>query len=237
MFSRTVAGLGGQENAFTSLEYTAYFQRVPRAHLATVMDYEADRMAGLAFEEAVVSPERDVVLEERRMRVDADPGAQLDEEVMAKVFAGHPYGIPIIGWREEIENLSREDAFAYYRRFYAPENAILIVAGDARLDEVLTAAQATYGRVEPRGLPPRPARPALAPHAAPIRIEKRDARVKQPKLDASGRPVPIFPIPALPTGLMSPPRSSAKARHRGFTVSSSTSGASLCAPVWAIGAA
>jgi zinc protease len=183
VFSRTIAGLGGQENAFTSLDYTAYFQRVPREHLATVMDYEADRMAGLAFEEAVVAPERDVVLEERRMRVDADPDAQLDEEVMRAVFAGHPYSIPIIGWREEIESLSRDDAFAYYQRFYAPENAILVVSGDTTMDEVLESAEATYGRVKSRGVKPRGARSALIAHDAPLHVERRDARVQQPKQD------------------------------------------------------
>ncbi|MGL4727677.1 MAG: M16 family metallopeptidase [Bosea sp. (in: a-proteobacteria)] len=182
-FSRTIAGLGGQENAFTSLDYTAYFQRVPREHLRTVMDYEADRMHGLAFEEAVVAPERDVVLEERRMHVDANPDAQLDEEVMRAVFAGHPYAIPIIGWQEEIESLSRNDAFSYYQRFYAPENAILVVSGDTTLDEVLKSAEATYGKVAARGVKPRDERTALHAQAAPRRIEKRDARVQQPKFD------------------------------------------------------
>src|SRR3954468_3342674 len=124
-FSKVVSGLGGQENAFTSYDYTAYFQRVAREHLKTMMEFEADRMAGLAFDEAVVGPERDVVLEERRMRVETDPSAQLAEAMAAALFVHHPYGIPIIGWMHEIETLDREDALAYYRRFYAPENAIL----------------------------------------------------------------------------------------------------------------
>jgi zinc protease len=201
VFSRTIAELGGQENAFTSLDYTAYFQRVPREHLLTVMDYEADRMHGLAFDEAVVAPERDVVLEERRMRVDADPEAQLDEELMRAVFDGHPYGIPIIGWREEIETLSRADAFAYYQRFYAPENAILVVAGDATLDEVMASAEATYGKVAARGVQPRGERSAIRPHAAPRRIEKRDARVRQAKLDKIWTTASYLSDPDLAYGL------------------------------------
>lgn len=117
------------------------------------------------------------------MRVDADPDAQLDEEVMRQVFAGHPYSIPIIGWREEIESLSRDDAFSYYQRFYAPENAILVVSGDTTLDEVLESAEATYGRVKARGVKPRDARPGLVGQEASRRVERRDARVQQPKQD------------------------------------------------------
>lgn len=180
VFSRKIAALGGQENAFTSLDYTAYFQRVPREHLLTVMDYEADRMHGLAFDEAVVAPERDVVLEERRMRVDSDPDAQLDEKIGVAVFNGHPYGIPVIGWQDEIENLSREDAFAYYQRFYAPENAILVVAGDTDMATVLKHAEATYGKVEARGVMPRGERSPLVPATAPQVVTIADARVHQP---------------------------------------------------------
>jgi zinc protease len=200
-FSRIIAGLGGQENAFTSLDYTAYFQRVPREHLRTVMDYEADRMHGLAFEEAVVAPERDVVLEERRMRVDSDPDAQLDEEVMRAVFAGHPYSIPVIGWREEIEGLSRDDAFSYYQRFYAPENAILVVSGDTTLDEVLQAADATYGKVAARGVKPRDERTPMDPQNSLRLIEKHDARVQQPKFEKIWTTGSYFSQPELAYGL------------------------------------
>ncbi len=103
-FSNLVAELGGQENAFTGYDYTAYFQRIGKEHLATLMHFEADRMTNLVLSEEVVGPEREVVLEERRMRVDNDPGAQLDETLQATLFAHHPYGTPIIGWNHEIEN-------------------------------------------------------------------------------------------------------------------------------------
>ena len=111
-FSQLVADLGGQENAFTGHDYTSYFQRVPREHLATMMEYEADRMTNLVLSDEVVAPERDVVMEERRRRTDSDPAAELSEAVQAALFAHHPYGTPIIGWGHEIETLGREDALA-----------------------------------------------------------------------------------------------------------------------------
>ncbi|SFB98684.1 zinc protease [Bosea sp. CRIB-10] len=181
-FSKIVASYGGQENAFTSYDYTAYFQRVPKEHLRAMMDYEADRMTGLAFDETVVAPERDVVLEERRMRVDADPAAQLGEEFSSALYAHHPYGTPIIGWEHEIEELSRDDAFAYYQRFYTPENAILVVAGDVEPAEVLRLAQETYGLIPARGDAPVRKRPAEPDTRAARRVALSDPRVQQPSL-------------------------------------------------------
>jgi zinc protease len=181
-FSKIVAGFGGQENAFTSFDYTAYFQRVPKAHLRAMMDYEADRMTGLAFDESVVAPERDVVLEERRMRVDADPAAQLGEEFSSALFVHHPYGTPIIGWEHEIEGLSRDDAFAYYQRFYTPENAILVVAGDTDVAEVRALAEETYGLIAARGGQPLRKRPAEPVPRASRRVALNDPRVQQPSL-------------------------------------------------------
>ncbi|MFC5419156.1 M16 family metallopeptidase [Bosea eneae] len=181
-FSKIVASYGGQENAFTSYDYTAYFQRVPKEHLRAMMDYEADRMTGLAFDETVVAPERDVVLEERRMRVDADPAAQLGEEFSSALYAHHPYGTPIIGWEHEIEELSRDDAFAYYQRFYTPENAILVVAGDVEPAEVLRLAQETYGIIPGRGEAPVRKRPAEPEPRAARRVALADPRVQQPSL-------------------------------------------------------
>ena len=112
-FSQVVSALGGQENAFTSFDYTAYFQRVAKEHLKTMMDFEADRMTGLVLDEAVVAPERDVVLEERRMRVETDPAAQLSEALAAALFLHHPYGIPIIGWMYGIDTPERAHALPY----------------------------------------------------------------------------------------------------------------------------
>src|SRR5436853_408724 len=129
-FSQTVLRIGGNENAFTSLDYTGYFQRVPREQLAKMMEFEADRMTGLILKDENVLPERDVVLEEFNMRVANNPDARLTEQMMAALYLNHPYGRPVIGWRQEIEKLDREDALAFYKRFYAPNNAILVIAGD-----------------------------------------------------------------------------------------------------------
>ena len=147
-----------------------------------MMDYEADRMTGLSFDEAVVGPERDVVLEERRMRVDSDPSAQLGEEFSATLFFHHPYGTPIIGWEHEIERLSRDDAFAYYQRFYTPENAILVVAGDTDAAEVRHLAEETYGKIAARGAAPVRSRPIEPEPRASRRVQLNDPRVQQPSL-------------------------------------------------------
>jgi zinc protease len=181
-FSKVVSGLGGQENAFTSYDYTAYFQRVAREHLGTMMAFEADRMTNLLIEESVVAPERDVVLEERRMRVETDPAAQLSEAMAASLFVHHPYGTPIIGWMHEIEGLNREHALAYYRRFYAPENAILVVAGDIKPDEVRSLAEGTYGVIAARGERPERTRPREPDPVAARHITVADPKVEQPTL-------------------------------------------------------
>ncbi|MGD9544173.1 MAG: M16 family metallopeptidase [Methylocystis sp.] len=179
-FSNLVAELGGQENAFTSYDYTAYFQRIGKEHLATLMAFEADRMRNLVLTDEVVDPERDVVLEERRMRTDSDPAAQLDEAVQAALFAHHPYGTPIIGWNHEIEGLDRAHALAYYERFYTPENAILIVAGDVDAAAVESLAKDTYGKIPARAAPPRRARTQEPPHRAHRLVTLRDEKVEQP---------------------------------------------------------
>ena len=179
-FSSLVSDLGGQENAFTGHDYTSYFQRVPREHLGTMMEYEADRMTNLVPSDEVVAPERDVVLEERRMRTDSDPGAELSEAVQAALFAHHPYGTPIIGWGHEIETLGREDALAYYERFYTPENAILVVAGDVQPADVEKLARETYGRIPARGAPPVRRRPQEPPARARRHVSLADEKVEQP---------------------------------------------------------
>ncbi|MFT0859665.1 M16 family metallopeptidase [Ancylobacter sp. G4_0304] len=184
-FSQTVAKLGGQENAFTSQDYTAYFQRVAKEHLPVVMGFEADRMTGLVLTDEVVLPERDVVLEERRMRTDNDPASQLSEASQAAMFTNHPYGHPIIGWEDEIKKLNREDALAFYRRFYTPNNAILVVAGDVEPDEVKKLAQESYGKVQPRAETALRKRPAEPTPRAERRLVLADARVGQPSLSRS----------------------------------------------------
>ncbi|MFG1473487.1 M16 family metallopeptidase [Xanthobacter agilis] len=183
-FSAEVARLGGQENAFTSQDYTAYFQRVAREHLEKVMGFEADRMTGLKLSDEVVLPERDVVLEERRMRTDNEPGARLGEILQATTYVNHPYQHPIIGWEHEIKQLNREDALAFYRRYYAPNNALLVVAGDVKADDVRALAEKTYGKVARADTPARN-RPQEPEPQAHRRVSLADARVAQPSVQRS----------------------------------------------------
>jgi zinc protease len=181
-FSQVVATIGGQENAFTSADYTGYFQRVPREELKRMMEFEADRMTGLLLTEEAVRPELNVVLEEQNMRVANNPAARLGEQMEAALYLNHPYGKPVIGWRHEIEQLTRDDALAFYRRFYTPNNAILVVAGDVTAQEVRALANATYGPVprvaqtNPRMHPQEP-----APEAART-VTLADPRVTQPSI-------------------------------------------------------
>jgi len=184
-FSRTLATLGGQENAFTSSDYTAYYQRVTSDHLEQVMAFEADRMTGLVLTDAVVLPERDVVLEERRMRTDSDPGAQLGEAVQAALFVNHPYGRPVIGWEHEIRALNRQEALAFYRRFYAPNNAILVIAGNVTADEVRKSAEKIYGTLPRNNSILARVRPQEPEPRANRRIVLSDIRVAQPGLTRS----------------------------------------------------
>src|SRR6202162_82088 len=159
-FSRTVLRIGGNENAFTSVDYTGYYQRVPREQLARMMEFEADRMTGLILKDENVLPERDVVLEEYNMRVANNPDARLNEQIMAALYLNHPYGRPVIGWHHEIEKLDRVDALAFYRRFYAPNNAILVIAGDVEAKDVRPLAERSFGEVAAQpAIPARRVRP------------------------------------------------------------------------------
>src|SRR6266849_8976695 len=159
-FSQALATIGGQENAFTTADYTAYFQRIAKEYLPLVMEFEADRMTGLVLTDENVLPERDVVLEEFNMRVANSPDARIGEQVAAALFLNHPYGRPVIGWRQEIEKLNREDALAFYRRFYAPNNAILVIAGDVDVNEVRPLAEQTFAKVVAQpAIPARRVRP------------------------------------------------------------------------------
>jgi len=181
-FSQVVATIGGQENAFTSSDYTGYFQRVPREQLKAMMEFEADRMTGLELSDEVVRPELLVVLEEQNMRVANNPGARLGEQMEAALYLNHPYGRPVIGWRHEIEQLDRAGALDFYRRFYTPNNAILVVAGDVTPDEVRTLAEETYGKV-PRVAEIKPRiRPQEPVQEAPRTVTLADPRVTQPSV-------------------------------------------------------
>ena len=193
-FSDLVAELGGQENAFTSNDFTAYYQRIAKEHLGKMMELEADRMINLHLTDEVVAPERDVVLEERRMRTDSDPASELNEAVQAALFSRHPYGTPVIGWGHEIEDLGRQDALDYYHRFYTPENAVLIVAGDVTQAEVKRLAEATYGLIAARGQAPQRKRakePAARAHRL---VTLRDEKVEQPSHQR------VYLVPSYTTG-------------------------------------
>ncbi len=177
-FSKIVARLGGQDNAFTAQDITAYFQRIAKEKLPQVMEMELDRMANLRLDEKEVLTERKVILEERRSRVDNDPSSLLQEQMMAALYTAHPYHTPVIGWAPEMRGLTRADAIAHYKRFYAPNNAILVVTGDVEPEQVMALAKGTYGKI--------PANPEVgAPRVRPVepeplaerRVILRDGRV------------------------------------------------------------
>jgi zinc protease len=181
-FSQVVARIGGQENAFTSQDYTGYYQRVPSDQLKTVMEFEADRMTGLQLTDDVVLPERNVILEEQNQRIGNNPRARLGEQIDAALYLNNPYGKPVIGWRHEMEELSRDDAIGFYRRFYAPNNAVVVIAGDVDPATARALVEETYGKV-PRhnNLPPR-IRAQEPPPVAARSLTLADARAEIPTL-------------------------------------------------------
>jgi zinc protease len=181
-FSQMLGTIGGQENAFTTSDYTGFYQRVPREYLKTVMEFESDRMTGLVLSDAKVLPERDVVLEEYNMRVANSPQARLGEQISAALYLNHPYGRPVIGWRSEIEKLNREDALAFYHHFYQPENAVVVVAGDVKADDVKALAEKTYGAIPEKAKAEPRLRPQEPPPVAVRRLTMADPRVAQPSL-------------------------------------------------------
>jgi zinc protease len=184
-FSSTVAANGGSDNAFTSYDYTAYFQRVAADRLGLMMQMEADRMNNLALTQGDIETERQVILEERSQRVDSDPNAIAAEQMRAAQFLNHRYGTPIIGWRHEMEMLELDNVRDFYDLYYSPNNATLVVAGDVDPAEVLALAEQHYGALpaEP-GLPPR-LRAAEPPQLAERRVIYTDERVSQPYLTRS----------------------------------------------------
>lgn len=179
-FDAAIAAIGGSNNAFTSFDYTAYFETVTPQALGEMMRFEADRMRNLILTDAVVATERDVILEERRSRIDNNPDALLGEEVSATLYQNQPYRIPVIGWKQEIEQLNRTDARTFYNRYYTPNNAVLVVAGDIDAQTVRELAEETYGKLE-RGpdLPPR-VRPVEPEQNTRRTVTLTDARVSVP---------------------------------------------------------
>jgi zinc protease len=180
-YSQIIAKNGGDENAFTTHDFTAFYEQIASDRLKLVMDLEADRMANLDLSDKNVSTERDVVLEERRMRVDNSPQALLGEQMEAALHLSHPYGRPVIGWAEEVRHIDKMSAQDFYEHHYAPNNATLIVAGDVTPDQIKSLAQSEYGKVPAREIPPR------AEFAEPPRLA--ETRITVQRADA---PVPVF---------------------------------------------
>lgn len=166
-FSRRIAAAGGRENAFTSRDYTAYFQQVPKAALPLMLRLEADRMSNLLVTESEFSREIKVVMEERRLRTEDRPRALVNEALNAEAFFAHPYRRPVIGWMNDLVNMNHLDARDWYSRWYAPNNAFVVVVGDVKADEVFALAQKYYGRIKSRPVPAR--KPQVEPEQRGVR--------------------------------------------------------------------
>ncbi len=184
-FSEIVAANGGSDNAFTSYDYTAYFQRIAADRLPLMMQMESNRMNNLRLTQADIETERNVVLEERNQRTENNPGALAREQFNAALYQNHRYGVPIIGWKHEMEELSLQDATDFYDLYYAPNNAVLIVAGDVDPVEVKALAEQYYGVIPAEENLPERLRPQEPPQRAERRITYVDARVSQPYLTRS----------------------------------------------------
>jgi zinc protease len=154
-FSRIIARAGGRENAFTSHDYTAYYQQLHKSKLSLALELEADRMANLAFSQDEFARELNVVMEERRSRTDDNPHAQVHEQMMATVYIEHPYRSPIIGWMNDLQNMQLADARAWYDKWYAPNNATLVVAGDVKPEDVFALGAQFFGPLPSRTAPAR----------------------------------------------------------------------------------
>jgi len=173
-FSELIAKLGGKENAFTGTDFTAYFQQLEKSHLETAFKLEADRMANLNITAAEFEKEIKVVMEERRWRVDDKPHGKLNEAFNSAMFRAHPYGKPLIGFMNDLENMTYEDAKEWYDTWYAPNNATVVVVGDVKADEVLALAKQYFGPLKEKALPPR------KPQVEPKQLGTRRLTVKAP---------------------------------------------------------
>ncbi|MGH6827525.1 MAG: M16 family metallopeptidase [Rhizomicrobium sp.] len=181
LYAQTIAKYGGEDNAFTTHDYTAFYEQIAADRLKLVMGLEADRLANLDLSDANVATEREVVLEERRMRVDNNPQALTVEQMEGELYLSHPYGRPVLGWPEEVRHIDRVAAENFYKHHYAPNNAILVIAGDVTAEQVRVMAEAEYGKVRARPLQPR------AEYAEPPRLAEARMTVVRPDVR-----VPIF---------------------------------------------
>ncbi|NNE53443.1 MAG: insulinase family protein [Sulfitobacter sp.] len=184
-FSATVAANGGRDNAFTSYDYTAYFQRVAADRLELMMSMESDRMKNIRLTPENIVTERDVILEERNQRTENNPNALFGEQLNAAQYLNHRYGVPIIGWKHEMEELDLQDALSFYQTYYSPNNAILVVSGDVEPQEVRRLAEKYYGVIPANPDLPQRLRTEEPPQIAERRLIFRDARVAQPYVSRS----------------------------------------------------
>jgi zinc protease len=173
-FNRRVAAAGGRDNAFTSRDYTAYFQQIPKQKLEEMMQLEADRMRHLTLDPKEFAQEIKVVMEERRLRTDDQPQAMLFEQMSGVAFQSHPYRVPIIGWMNDLENMTAQDARDWYERWYVPNNAYVVIVGDVDHVQVFKLAEKTYGQLKSRPLPLR------KPQDEPTQTGIRRLTVKAP---------------------------------------------------------
>lgn len=194
--SRRVAALGGFDNAFTTMDYTGYYQQVPADKLGDVMALEADAFAHNRFTDSDFAKENQVVQEERRMRTDDNPRARLREQQMAAVFVQSPYHRPVVGWMSDIQALTPDDVRAWYRKWYVPGNAAVVVVGDVQPQKVLALARRTWGAIPARALPPRKPRPE-PPQTGLRRIEVK-APAEQAVVSLAFRVPQLKDIPGLP---------------------------------------
>jgi zinc protease len=176
-----VARNGGEQNAFTSHDYTAYFEDIAVDHLPLMMDIEADRMRNLQLDDHAVDTEREVIIEERRMRVDNVPSAVLGERLSAGLWMTNRYGIPVIGWEAEMRGLTRDDALTFYRKYYAPHNAILVVSGDITAAQLKPLAEKYYGVIPKSGEPTVRKRSTYLPRRSDVTVVMTHERVRQPE--------------------------------------------------------
>jgi zinc protease len=192
-FSRLIAAAGGKENAFTSTDYTTYFQQLEKSHLPLSFKLEADRMVNLQLTKKEFDKEIKVVMEERRWRTDDKPQSMVNEAFQGVVYRAHPYSRPVIGFMNDLENMTYEDAREWYHNWYAPNNATLVVVGDVKAQDVYKLAQQYFGKLKPKVLPAR------KPQVEPAQIGERSLIVKAPAKQAyilMGYHVPALVDPA-----------------------------------------
>ncbi len=178
-FPKIISALGGEDNAFTSQDYTAYYQSIASEHLEKVMTMEAGRMRGMNIPPEDFISENKVIQEERRQRTDNDPRAQMAEQMREALFPNHPYALPVIGWMHEVQSLTQKEVMDFYNLYYAPNNAILVISGDVIGAQVLEIAKRTYGIIKPANTPKR-MRTVSPPFIAESLVTLEHSSIKEP---------------------------------------------------------